>query len=69
MIKINITKNGINRSHILHEVIHPQEHITYVVFLPKMHNLNQVMNKYEEKYKLIATIKNLIVHSSKMSML
>lgn len=45
VIKVNITNNGINWQHVPPDVMHWGHNITYVLFLPKMHNLKLVMRK------------------------
>lgn len=51
VIKVNITNNGINWHHVPPDVMHWGHNITYVLFLPKMHNLKLVMRKQSDKPK------------------
>lgn len=51
VIKVNITNNGINWQHVPPDVMHWGHNITYVLFLPKMHNLKLVMRKQSDKPK------------------
>lgn len=51
VIKVNITNNGINWHHVPPDVMHWGHNITYVIFLPKMHNLKLVMRKQSDKPK------------------
>lgn len=51
VIKVNITNNGINWHHVPPDVMHWGHNITYVLFLPKMHNLKLVIRKQSDKPK------------------
>lgn len=51
VIKVNITNNGINWHHVPPDVMHWGHNVTYVLFLPKMHNLKLVMRKQSDKPK------------------
>lgn len=69
VIKVNITNNGINWHHVPPDVMHWGHNITYVLFLPKMHNLKLVMRKQSDKPKTEGqSAKQLTYNSSNMSM-
>ena len=68
VIKVNITNNGINWHHVPPDVMHWGHNITYVYFLPKMHNLKLVMRKQSDKPKLRDNLQNTWPRLSKMSM-
>lgn len=63
VIKVNITNNGINWHHMPPEVMHWGHNITYVLFLPKMHNLKLVMRKQSEKSKTVGQSKKQLTYN------
>lgn len=67
VIKVNITNNGINWHHVPPDVMHWGHNITYVLFLPKMHNLKLVMRKQSDKPKTEGQSTKTNLYSSKMS--
>lgn len=47
IIKDNINSNGMKRHHMPPKTKHLERYITFVVSLPKVHNLNLIMRKHQ----------------------
>ena len=67
VIKVNINRNGTKRYQMSPNMIHWDRHVTYVISLSKIHNLNLIMRKHQTNPNWRISFKISTLHSLKFS--